>query len=158
MPDQQRLGVGGQLRSEFHENPGGKIGVEPFQSTIALGRRERAFAFAPGKGRGNLDGREAAGRDATGSELPTNAGAAGFLDVARCQGAGVEVANQNRSSRSSPTASATDAPRLRIGRNAGRPSRVGSVTVPFVDNLRSAKGNESSEGVVAAQRQAPRDR
>jgi hypothetical protein len=55
--DEQPLGLGGQLRREFHENPGGEIGVEPFQRTIALGRRERAFACAPGKGRSNLDGR-----------------------------------------------------------------------------------------------------
>ena len=146
MPDQQHLGVGSQLRSEFHENPGGKIGVQSLQPTIAIGCRERSFAFAPGERRGDFDGGESARRDATGSELPTNTGAARFLDVALRQGAGVEVANQNRSSRSSLTASATDAPRLRIGLNAGRSSRVGSVTVPFVDSLRSAEGNELVRG------------
>jgi hypothetical protein len=57
VPDQQRLGVGGQLRREFDENPGGKIGVEPLQRTIALQRSECSFAFAAGKGRGDFNGR-----------------------------------------------------------------------------------------------------
>jgi hypothetical protein len=78
-------------------------------------------------------------------ELPPDTGAAGLLDVALRQSTGVEVTDQNRSSRSSPTASATDAPRLRIGRNAGKASRVGSVTAPFVESLSSAGGNESLE-------------
>jgi hypothetical protein len=56
VPDEQHLGVGGQLRSEFHENPGGKIGVQTLQRTIALGCRERSFAFAAGKRRGDFDG------------------------------------------------------------------------------------------------------
>jgi hypothetical protein len=88
--DQQRLGVAGQRRGEFHENPGGEIGVEPFQRTIALGRRERAFAGTPGKGRGDLDGREAARRDTTNSEQSTDRGAPGVLDVALCQRAGAK--------------------------------------------------------------------
>ena len=145
MPEEQSLGVGGQLRGQFHENPGGKIGVQPFQPTITLGRRERAFALAAGKSGGDLDSRQPARRDRPGLELPPDTGAAGLLDVALRQGTGVEVADQNRSSRSSPTASAMDAPRLRIDRNAGKASRVGSVTAPFVESLSSAGGNESLE-------------
>jgi hypothetical protein len=99
----------------------------------------------------------AARRDATGAELPTNTAAAGVLDVASCQqGAGVEVANQNPSSRSSPTAPATDAPRLRVGRNGGRPSRVGSVTVPSWKTRGAPKARCRRRGMVAARRQAPR--
>ena len=78
--------------------------------------------------------------------VPPNTGASGFLDVALRQGAGVEVANQNdpldlRRQRRRP---------MRRGYGwvgtPANPSRVGSVTVPFVDSLRSAEGNESSEG------------
>ena len=49
MPDEQYLGVNGQLRSQLHENPRGKIGVQPFQPTITLGRGEGAFAREAGK-------------------------------------------------------------------------------------------------------------
>ena len=56
MPDEQPLGFGGQLRTELHENPGGKIGVQPFHSTIALGRGERSFPLAAGKCRSDFDG------------------------------------------------------------------------------------------------------
>ena len=56
MPDEQCLGVGGDLRGYLHENPGRKIGVQPFQPTITLGRGERAFALAAGKGGSDLDG------------------------------------------------------------------------------------------------------
>ena len=57
VPDEQYLSVGCQLRCEFHENPGGKVGVQPFQRPIALSRGERSFAFAAGKRRGDFDGR-----------------------------------------------------------------------------------------------------
>ena len=72
--------------------------------------------------------------------VPPNTGVSGLLDVALRQCAGVEGPNQNLFLLdSSATAAATDAPRLRMGRNAGKPSRVGSVTVPFVDSLSSAR-------------------
>jgi hypothetical protein len=144
VPDQQFLGIYSQLCSELHENPGGQVGVQPLQRTIALCCCERPLAFAAGECRGDFDGRQSARGDAAGSELSADTGAAGFLDVTLRQSARIEVANQNRSSRSSPTAPARDPPRLRIGRNVGTPSRVGSVTVPFVDSLRSAEDNESS--------------
>ncbi len=145
MSDEQYLGVDGQLRGQLHENPRGKIGVQPFQPTITLGRGERTFALAAGKSGGDLDDRQPVRRDRPVLELPPDTGTAGLLDVALRQGTGVEVTDQNRSSRSSRTASAMDAPRLRIDRNAGKASRVGSVTAPFVESLSSAGGNESLE-------------
>ena len=54
--NEQPLGVGRQLRSEFHKNPGGQIPVQPFQRAITLGCRERAFAFAAGECGGDFDG------------------------------------------------------------------------------------------------------
>jgi hypothetical protein len=56
VPDEQHLGIGGQLRSEFNENAGGKIGVQPFQRTIAFGCRERSLAFAAGECGDDFDG------------------------------------------------------------------------------------------------------
>ena len=47
---------------------------------------ERSFALAPGKSRGDLDGRQPARRDAASSELPSNTGTAGFLHVALTRG------------------------------------------------------------------------
>jgi hypothetical protein len=82
VPDEQRLGVGGQLRREFDENPGWKIGVEPLQRTIALSCRERSLAFASGKRRGDFNRRESTRCNGPGPELPANTGAARFLDVA----------------------------------------------------------------------------
>src|SRR5207247_1145286 len=81
-----------------------------------------------------------------GIRQPPNTLAAGFLNVALGQCAGVEVTNQNRSFRSLRTASDTDASRLRIGRNVGSALVVGNVTAPFVDNLRSTDDNDPSEG------------
>lgn len=63
MPDEQPLGVDGQLRREFQQDPGGQVVVQPLQRTIPLGYRERALACAAGKRRGDFDGREPARRD-----------------------------------------------------------------------------------------------
>ena len=56
MPDEENLSLGGQFRSELDENPGGKIGIQPFHPTIALGRCEASFPLAAGKGRSDFDG------------------------------------------------------------------------------------------------------
>jgi len=57
MPDENCLSAADQFRSQFHDDPCGKVGVQSFQCPSALGRFERSFTLTAGKRRGDFDGR-----------------------------------------------------------------------------------------------------
>jgi hypothetical protein len=149
MPSQKEPRQRGDLGNELDDVKSGEIVGQGRNRPIAVGRREIALAGAARERGSDLDLRQAARRGISRREQASDASAAAFGDVALDERAGVEVADQKRSSRSRSSVPVTGSPATRIGVN--RASRCeGGVTHPRAASLASRPAREA--GVASIRR------
>lgn len=149
VPSQKGSRQRSHLGKQFDDVKSGEIIGQRRNRAIRLAGGEIAFAGTPCERGSDLDLRQAARRGVPCREQASDTSAAAFGYVALDERAGIEIADQKRSSRSRSSVSATGPPATRIGVNRAS-RREGGVTHPRASSLASRPAREA--GVASMRR------